>query len=255
MSIHNKKRSALKKYKYMVFLGGCILAVLITYLSVLYYNKQILLNSTYENVIPQRVQALPAKESEILSESTYTRIDPLLVLVNHENSLPENYEVVPQLYDNIIVDIKCYPHLIQLLNDARKENIILWIASGYRSVEEQASILERGITEREKNGMTYEEAKEDALKTISVPRYSEHHTGLAVDFNTVSHDFADTEEYKWLQKNAEEYGFVQRYRADKEDITKISEEVWHYRYVGIEHAKKMNALDLCLEEYLKYLYS
>jgi len=30
-------------------------------------------------------------------------------------------------------------------------------------------------------------------------------------------------------------------------------EPWHYRYVGVEHAKKMKELDMCLEEYLYYL--
>lgn len=44
-----------------------------------------------------------------------------------------------------------------------------------------------------------------------------------------------------------------RYRKDKEDITKVDYEPWHWRYVGVENAKKINELDMCLEEYIEYL--
>ena len=56
-------------------------------------------------------------------------------------------------------------------------------------------------------------------------------------------------------ENAEDYGFVLRYPKDKTDITEIIYEPWHYRYVGVEHAKKMNQLGMCLEEYIEYLES
>ena len=56
-------------------------------------------------------------------------------------------------------------------------------------------------------------------------------------------------------ENAENYGFVLRYPKEKTKITEIIYEPWHYRYVGVEHAKKMNQLGLCLEEYIEYLES
>ena len=46
-----------------------------------------------------------------------------------------------------------------------------------------------------------------------------------------------------------------RYPKDKQDITGITYEPWHYRYVGVEHARKMQELDMCLEEYWEYLQS
>ena len=58
---------------------------------------------------------------------------------------------------------------------------------------------------------------------------------------------------KYLKENAEDYGFILRYRKDKEEITKVNYEPWHWRYVGEEHAKKINELDMCLEEYIEYL--
>ena len=65
--------------------------------------------------------------------------------------------------------------------------------------------------------------------------------------------FENTNAFKWLKDNAENYGFVLRYPKQKEDITQVTYEPWHWRYVGEENAKKMNELGLCLEEYVEYL--
>lgn len=104
-----------------------------------------------------------------------------------------------------------------------------------------------------KQGKTREDAEKLTLQTINRPGTSEHNLGLAVDFNYVNYSFENTNGFKWLQKNAENYGFILRYRKDKEDITKVDYEPWHWRYVGVEHAKKINELDMCLEEYINYL--
>ncbi|MGN0479328.1 MAG: M15 family metallopeptidase [Hominenteromicrobium sp.] len=176
-----------------------------------------------------------------------------LVLVNDEVPLPEDYEMTPRLYSDIQVNFKIYDELCMLLDDAYASNVSLWLASGYRSVEEQEQILENAVQSRMRDGMTREEAYEHARLTIQAPGHSEHHTGLAVDFNDVSSDFRNTEAYAWLQENAAKYGFVERYPADKEDITGINYESWHYRYVGREHAEAMQSLGMCLEEYVLYL--
>lgn len=179
--------------------------------------------------------------------------DPLLMLVNNENEIPPDYEAVPRLYGDVIVDVKIYDDLVRLIEDAAKDGMTLWIASGYRTVDVQEKLYDVAVDDNVKLGMSNREAKTVASQTIALPGYSEHHTGLAVDFNTVSEDFENTPEYAWLQENAENYGFVKRYEAEKTEITGIEEEVWHYRYVGVKHAKQMNELDMCLEEYCKYL--
>ena len=51
-------------------------------------------------------------------------------------------------------------------------------------------------------------------------------------------------------KHAAEYGFILRYPKDKEDVTGIIWEPWHFRYVGVENAQKIKDSGLCLEEYL-----
>ena len=114
-------------------------------------------------------------------------------------------------------------------------------------------MYEGEIEENVKSGMSQEEATAAADVAVARPGYSEHNTGLAIDFNGVTMDFENTKAFQWLQENAADYGFVLRFPKGKESITHIMYEPWHYRYVGVEHAKKMKELDMCLEEYLYYL--
>lgn len=179
--------------------------------------------------------------------------DPFLVLVNDEVPLPDNWEVTPSFIGEETVDIRIYDQLSAMINAASKDGVSIWICSGYRSVEDQEIILNREIKLHMNEGMSEEDARTLSLRTIARPGHSEHHTGFVVDLNDVDDAFEETETYKWLCEHAEDYGFVQRYRSDKVDITGIDNESWHYRYVGVENAKKMNELNMCLEEYVQYL--
>ena len=141
-----------------------------------------------------------------------------------------------------------------MINDMKKDgHTSIWVQSSYRSVARQKELYENSINKYLKQGKTQEEAEKLTDEYINKPGSSDHNLGLAVDFNYVDNTFADTDEYKWLLENAENYGFILRYPKDKEDITKIAYESWHWRYVGEEHAKKMNELNMCLEEYVEYL--
>ena len=62
---------------------------------------------------------------------------------------------------------------------------------------------------------------------------------------------ADTETQKWLMEHCQDFGFILRYPKDKEEITGIIYEPWHYRYVGKKHAAIIMENGLCLEEYLR----
>lgn len=114
-------------------------------------------------------------------------------------------------------------------------------------------MFDRAVQQNLAKGMDWELADATAAKSIARPGRSEHNTGLAVDLNGVAEDFDTTAEYRWLQENAEDFGFILRFPADKESVTGIRFEPWHYRYVGVEHAKEMNRLGMCLEEYIDYL--
>ncbi|MBE6725712.1 MAG: hypothetical protein E7576_11085, partial [Ruminococcaceae bacterium] len=129
------------------------------------------------------------------------------------------------------------------------------VYSGYRSYDYQATIFEQYVqNEMASNpNLSREDAEALVLTYSTRPGTSEHQTGLAVDMDTMGSfttDFAWTTEYYWLQENAWKFGVVLRFPSDKVDVTKISFEPWHYRYVGRYHAKIMHENGLCLEEYI-----
>lgn len=123
------------------------------------------------------------------------------------------------------------------------------ISSAYRSKEYQQNVWDEAV---KTNGEEY------AKKYVAVPGYSEHHTGLAVDFGITNTDgsagsFSGSQNAQWMDENSWRYGFVRRYPTDKVDITGISNESWHFRFVGVPHAKLMHEKGFVLEEYLDYL--
>lgn len=107
--------------------------------------------------------------------------------------------------------------------------------------------------------------KEANVATYScAPGTSDHQTGLAVDiiqrslpsrFDGLIQEFGETDAGKWLAANAHYFGFILRFPADKEDVTGIIYEPWHFRYVGRTHAMAIYEKGMCLEEYVEYLHS
>ena len=154
----------------------------------------------------------------------------------------------------LYLDSRIVKHFEDMCKAAKADGVTLVSVSAYRSYSYQQGLYNNRVTRcQNEDGLSLEAAKKKAATIVAVPGTSEHHLGLAIDINSVETSFENTKEFKWLQKNAENYGFVMRYPKDKQDITKIIYEPWHYRYVGVEHAKAMNDLDMCLEEYIEYL--
>ncbi len=178
-----------------------------------------------------------------------------LLLVNSKNLIPEDFKIeLAKIDDTRSFDARAIEQLNKMLNDARKSGITnIWVQSAYRSVDRQKELYEESVKKYINQGKTREEAEKLTEKTINKPGSSEHNIGLAVDFNDVTNEFESTKAFEWLTKNAQEYGFILRYPKDKESITGISYESWHWRYIGTEHAKKINELNMCLEEYIDYL--
>lgn len=71
-----------------------------------------------------------------------------------------------------------------------------------------------------------------------------------MDYQRLDDGYAETNEAKWLLANCANYGFILRYPKDKEQITGVIYEPWHFRYVGKAAAREITASGLCLEEYL-----
>ena len=84
--------------------------------------------------------------------------------------------------------------------------------------------------------------------------HSEHQTGLAIDIGSTKTSFEYTNEFKWLQEHAHEYGFIMRYPKGKTWITGYEYEPWHYRFVGVDAATKIFEEGITFEEYYaKYI--
>ena len=183
------------------------------------------------------------------------QMDWKIRLVNKENPLPEDFEVELENIDGTRkFDKRAIEPLKQMLKDIKKQGITnVWVQSAYRSVKEQEKVYNDKVRFYQNQGKTLEEAKALTEKVINKPGCSDHNLGLAVDFNYVNSSFEKTNAFKWLKENAENYGFVLRYPKEKESITKVNYEPWHWRYVGEENAKKMNELNYCLEEYVEFL--
>ena len=206
---------------------------------------------------------MPTQTTNTSTNSTQTTnkveiTDWRLRLANYDNLLPEDFEVELTNIDNSKdpkqFDARAVKYLRDMINAMKKDgNTKIWCQSTYRSVKRQKELYDASVQKYLKQGKKQEEADKLTLEYINKPGGSDHNLGLAVDFNYVDNSFAKTSEYKWLLKNAENYGFILRYPEDKEDKTKIAYESWHWRYVGEENAKRMNELNMCLEEYVEYL--
>ncbi|GAA6396158.1 M15 family metallopeptidase [Solibaculum mannosilyticum] len=136
---------------------------------------------------------------------------------------------------------------------AKKDGMNLYVSSSYRTPAYQKNLFEKRVKAAMANGESRAEAENTVAKETARPGTSDHMLGLAVDFNGVKNAFKDTKEYDWLIEHCAEYGFILRYPEDKVDITKVSYEPWHYRYVGKEHAAVIMEKKICLEEYVQDL--
>lgn len=191
------------------------------------------------------------------NEKKEVELDWNLLLVNTYNKMPDDYNVQLESIDQYrSFDVRAIQYLTKMMNDIRYAGISnIWIQSAYRKPEDQRTLFENQVQAYIYQGYSEKVARELTEKHINKPWHSEHNLGLAVDFNYVNIEFENTAAFQWLQENAQEYGFILRYAEEKEDITKVSYEPWHWRYVGKEHAKKMKSQNLCLEEYIEQITS
>lgn len=120
---------------------------------------------------------------------------------------------------------------VQMQNDALKDGIKLEIISGFRSIEYQKTIFPCKF-----KGDPTEEEFIARLKYSAPAGFSEHHTGLAIDINSLEEDFADTKEYEWLLEHGKNYGFEMSF--PKNNKQGLGFEPWHWKYTGTKEAKK-----------------
>lgn len=199
-------------------------------------------------------EEITEEATEETTEEAVEDGDWCLILVNRDNPVPEDYEVkLTDLTNGNQVDSRIYPKLQEMFDDARSYGMDLFVREGYRTREDQQSIMDNRVEAYEAEGYSEEEAIEFAKQYVAEPGTSEHELGISVDINANNDVSDDDTIYTWLDENAYKYGFIKRYPENKIDITGINNEPWHYRYVGLKAAQEMKDMDLCLEEYLDYL--
>lgn len=117
--------------------------------------------------------------------------------------------------------------LAALCQAARAAGVPLGVTSSYRSYETQISTYNYWVTQG---------GQAAADRYSARPGYSEHQTGLSVDFSVASggglESFTGTAQQKWMAKNAHKYGWIQRYTTSNSTVTGYNAESWHYRYIG-----------------------
>ena len=176
-----------------------------------------------------------------------TRFKGNILLVNASHRLSADYvpDELVNLYQQrhsfrlasseITLTRQTYAAMEKMFHAAEEANMNGYIVtSGYRSYQRQQEVY----------------AQSEPGKAQQ-PGASEHQTGLAFDVTVETGEgFENTPQYAWLMEHAHEYGFIQRYPANKADITGISYEPWHYRYVGVDAATRMWQSGQTLEEFL-----
>ena len=182
-----------------------------------------------------------------------TEGNPYLVVVNAKRAADETYKpVLTEIFDTgYYMEEGVTPYYEEMYTAAKKDGITLTPYSAYRSYERQKNNY-INLTKQYKSQykLSEEDAARKAATVILPPGTSEHNLGLAMDICNTRDDFANTKEFKWLTENAHKYGFILRYTAEKQAITGIVPEPWHWRFVGVEYAEAIKDSGLCLEEYL-----
>ena len=140
--------------------------------------------------------------------------------------------------------------LHQCLNHLHIQDEII-VASAYRSALEQKQLYQESL---KKHGQEFTQ------KYVAKAHHSEHETGLAIDLalnkgviDEICPDFPEQGICQKFRHVCGDFGFIERYQKDKEKMTGISGEAWHFRYVGYPHSKIITENNFCLEEYIDYL--
>ena len=175
------------------------------------------------------------------------------ILANGENSISEY--VPPELVvigtNSQQFDTRIEEPLKAMTDDAVANGISIFVSSGYRSYSDQAANFIRVCNN---NGVT--DGKDSRGFYITMPAgCSEHQTGLAADitdhyYELKNSSIENTETFQYLSKHCQDFGFIVRFPKDKEKVTGVMYEPFHFRYVGIEAAQYIMENGICLEEFL-----
>lgn len=172
--------------------------------------------------------------------------DNIDTIVNKYHQLSSDYEpkdLVKVKYGGVTLRSEAATYFDKMCEDALKDNIYIYGGSGYRSFSHQTRLY---------NNYVSTDGFDNAERYSARPGFSEHQLGLAMDIMNKNWTFVskNDKEYTWLINNSYKYGFILRYPEGKEDITGYMYEEWHFRYFGLELAKKLYDSKMVYEEYI-----
>ena len=177
---------------------------------------------------------------ESLCEREDVQILTTMMLVNASHPLPADYVAVLQEYNGARMHPEMVAPYVALRDEVQaKTGIRIYVASDFRTREEQEAILA--------------ESGGDVAAQVGC---SEHEAGLALDVYAPyfgGESFLKSSAGRLVNEICSRYGFIVRYPLGREDVTGITYEPWHLRYVGEPHAKLISESGLTLEEYLQAL--
>ncbi len=154
------------------------------------------------------------------------------------------------LYEHIFLQSRANHALNQLMDEIGGWAHIVPV-SAWRSLSEQQAIWDQSLSE---SGQEFTE------RFVAVPGHSEHQTGLAIDLGLRQEEIDFIRPYfpyegicQAFRERAAAYGFIERYQKEKQAVTRIGHEPWHFRYVGTPHAEIMVQKGFALEEYIRFI--
>jgi len=177
----------------------------------------------------------------------FTSNGKAVLMTNPWHPVPEDYSIDLIDFRGYRIDRNIQEPLQQMLSDCRAAGHYYTIKSAYRSKATQQWLWDDRVAQHMAEGMSRTQAVAYTSQTVAVPGHSEHQTGLALDIS------GGQAMYDWLAEHCWDYGFILRYPDDRVDITGIVYEPWHFRYVGTELSLELEALGLCMEEYMDML--
>ncbi|MDC1205520.1 D-alanyl-D-alanine carboxypeptidase family protein [Candidatus Pacebacteria bacterium] len=147
----------------------------------------------------------------------------------NENYIPSDIDKIRDAYvlegkDDQFFHGDALPYLVDMIDDAEDDGVIIKVTSAYRSFDEQTNLKGQ-----------YTQIYGSGANTFSADQgYSEHQLGTTVDLTDLSTggayaSFAETEAYTWLLRNAHRFGFTLSYPKDNGFYVF---EPWHWRFVG-----------------------
>lgn len=201
---------------------------------------------------PVLISAAPSPSPSAEADDGLPRIDVTsweYTLVNADHPLGDVApDSLTELENGHYFDTRAANALQNFIDAARAEGLSVCLSSAYRNYNEQSYLYNRKV--QQLGGDTAA-----AERIVTPPGASEHQLGLCADitdqfYEVKTQELENTALFQWMRAHCQEYGFILRYPADKEDVTGIIYEPWHFRYVGVEAATYIMENGLCLEEFL-----